>query len=177
MANNHVTVMSPRPPLRLWPGVTALILQWLLWVGAPFAIEEGFIVSVAGGVVLGLVILLWWLFFSRAAWLERIAAIVVMVVSVVLMFRVVHPSVSNGMMGGMLPVFSIPLLCLGLVGWAVVSHRLPGAFRLPVMVAAIVAAGAMMTLLRTDGISSSGSQLHWRSEEHRPSGPRLALDA
>ena len=162
MAINHITVTSPRPSLRLWPGVTALIIQWLLWVGAPFAIDEGFIVSVAGGVVLGLVVLVWWLFFSRASWFERIVAIVVMVVSVVVMFRVVHPSVSNGMMGGMLPVFSIPLLCLGLVGWAVISHRLPGALRLPAMVAAIVIASGMMTLLRTDGISSSGSQLHWR---------------
>jgi outer membrane protein assembly factor BamB len=78
------------------------------------------------------------------------------------MFRFVHPSVSNGMMGGMLPVFSIPLLCLGLVGWAAISHTLPGRLRLPAMVAAIVLASAAMTLLRTDGISSSGSQLHWR---------------
>jgi len=162
MAINHVRVMSPRPPLRLWPGVTALVIQWLLWIAAPLVLDEGFIVSVAGGIVFGLVILLWWLFFSRAAWFERIAAIVVMVVSVFLMFRVVHPSVSNGMMGGMLPVFSIPLLCLGLVGWAAISHRLPGVLRLPTMVAAIVLACGAMTLVRTDGISSSGSELHWR---------------
>jgi outer membrane protein assembly factor BamB len=162
MTTNHVTVMSPRPPLRLWPGVTALVLQWLLWIGALFVLEEGFLLSVAGGVVLGLVILLWWLFFSRADWFERIGAIVVMVASVFLMFRVVHPSVSNGMMGGMLPVFSIPLLCLGLVGWAVISHRLPGALRFPAMVAALVLASGAMTLVRTDGISSAGSELRWR---------------
>ncbi len=112
--------------------------------------------------MLGLVILLWWLFFSRAAWFERIGAIVVMVASVFLMFRVVHPSVSNGMMGGMLPVFSIPLLCLGLVGWAAISHRLPGALRFPALVVALALALAAMTLVRTDGISSAGSQLHWR---------------
>jgi len=162
MAINDVRVMSPRPPLRLWPGVTALVIQWLLWIAPPLVLDDAFIVSVAGSVVLGLIILLWWLFFSRAAWFERIAAIVVMVVSVFLMFSVVHPSVSNGMMGGMLPVFSIPLLCLGLVGWAAISHTLPGRLRLPAMVAAIVLASAAMTLVRTDGISSSGSQLHWR---------------
>jgi outer membrane protein assembly factor BamB len=162
MTTNHVTVMSPRPPLRLWPGVIALVLQWLLWIGALLVFDEGFLLSVAGGVVLGLVILLWWLFFSRADWFERIGAIVVMVASVFLMFRVVHPSVSNGMMGGMLPVFSIPLLCLGLVGWAAVSHRLPGTLRFPAMVAALVLASGAMTLVRTDGISSAGSQLHWR---------------
>jgi len=162
MATNHVTVMTPRPPLRLWPGVTALALQWLLWIGAPLVLDEGFLLSVAGGVVLGLVILLWWLFFSRAVWFERIGAIVVMVASVFLMFRIVHPSVSNGMMGGMLPVFSIPLLCLGLVGWASISHRLPGVLRFPAMVAALLLASGAMTLVRTDGISSAGSELHWR---------------
>ena len=162
MATNHAAIVTPRPPLRLWPGVTALVLQWLLWIGALLVLDEGFLLSVAGGVVLGLVILLWWLFFSRADWLERIGAIVVMVASVFLMFRVVHPSVSNGMMGGMLPVFSIPLLCLGLVGWAAISHRLPGALRFPAMVAALVLASSAMTLVRTDGISSAGSELHWR---------------
>jgi len=162
MATNHAAIMTPRPPLRLWPGVTALLLQWVLWIGAVLVLDEGFLLSVAGGVVLGLVILLWWLFFSRADWFERIGAIVVMVASVFLMFRVVHPSVSNGMMGGMLPVFSIPLLCLGLVGWAAISHRLPGVLRFPAMVAALVLASGAMTLVRTDGISSAGSELHWR---------------
>jgi hypothetical protein len=79
MATNHAAIMTPRPPLRLWPGVTALVLQWLLWIGALFVLDEGFLLSVLGGVVLGLVILLWWLFFSRADWVERIGAIVVMV--------------------------------------------------------------------------------------------------
>jgi len=153
--------MILRPTLRLWPGVTAVALQCLLWL-APFVVPDGFIYAVLGGTALALVVLVWWLFFSRAAWFERIAAVVVMVVSVFLMFRVVHPSVSNGMMGGMLPVFSIPLLCLGLVGWAAISHRLPGVLRLPAMVAAIVLACGAMTLVRTDGISSSGSELHWR---------------
>ena len=162
MVSNHVSVMIPRPSLRLWPGVTALVIQWLLWTVPPLFVDDAFIVAVGGGMVLGLVILIWWLFFSHAAWLERITAVVVMVTSVFLMFRFVHPSVSNGMMGAMLPVFSVPLLCLALVGWPAISHSLPGVLRLPAMVVAIVSASAAMTLVRTDGISSSGSQLHWR---------------
>jgi outer membrane protein assembly factor BamB len=153
--------MIPRPPLRLWPGVTAVALQCLLWL-APLVVPDGFIYAVLGGTGLGLVVFVWWLFFSRAAWFERIGAVVVMVLTVVAMFGVVHPSVSNGMMGGMLPVFSIPLLCLGLVGWASVSHQLPGAMRLPALVVAIVLAGSVMGLVRTDGITGSGSQLQWR---------------
>jgi outer membrane protein assembly factor BamB len=161
MATNHATVMSPHPPLRLWPGVAAVAVQVLLWT-ASFFIEDGFIYAVLGGTALALVVLVWWLFFSRASWLERIGALVVMVAAVLAMFRVVHPSVSNGMMGGMLPIFSIPLLCLGLVAWATVSHRLPGTRRFPVLVAALVLAAGVMSLVRTDGITSSGSQLQWR---------------
>ena len=161
MTINHVTVMSPRPPLRLWPGVAAVAVQVLLWT-ASFFIEDGFIYAVIGGTTLALVVLVWWLFFSRASWFERIGALVVMVAAVLAMFRVVHPSVSNGMMGGMLPIFSIPLLCLGLVAWATVSHRLPGTLRFPVLVAALVLAVGVMTLVRTDGIMGSGSQLQWR---------------
>jgi outer membrane protein assembly factor BamB len=141
--------------------VAAVALQALLWL-APLFVNDGFIYSVLGGTALAVVVLVWWLCFSRAAWLERIAAVVVMAASVFVMFRFVHPSVSNGMMGGMLPVFSLPLLCLGLVAWASISHRLPGALRVPVLVVAIVLANAAMTLIRTDGISSSGSDLHWR---------------
>ena len=161
MTSEHSRVTIPRPSLRLWPGVTAVALQCLLWL-APLFVSDGFIYAVIGGSALALVVLVWWLFFSRAAWLERIGALVVMVLTVVAMFRVVHPSVSNGMMGGMLPVFSIPLLCLGLVAWAVVSHKLPGAMRFPALVVAIVLAGGVMGLVRTDGITGSGSQLQWR---------------
>ena len=161
MATNHVTVMSARPPLRLWPGVAAVAVQVLLWT-ASFFIEDGFIYAVLGGTTLALVVLVWWLFFSRASWFERVGALVVMVAAVLAMFRVVHPSVSNGMMGGMLPIFSIPLLCLGLVAWATLSHRLPGTLRFPVLVAALVLAAGVMTLVRTDGITGSRSQLQWR---------------
>jgi outer membrane protein assembly factor BamB len=161
MTIDHVPVIRLREPLRVWPGVAAVAVQVLLWSALLF-VEEAFIYAVLGGTALALVVLVWWLFFSRASWFERIGALVVMVATVLAMFRVVHPSVSNGMMGGMLPVFSIPLLCLGLVAWAVVSHKLPGTLRIPALVAALVLAGGVMTLVRTDGITSNGSQLQWR---------------
>jgi outer membrane protein assembly factor BamB len=162
MAITHARITSERPPLRLWPGVTAVILQWILWFVAPLVVDGGFIYSVMGGAVLALLVLLWWLFFSRAQWLERIVAIVVMVAAVLGMFLVVHPSISNGMMGGMLPIFSIPLLCAGLVGWAAISHRIPGRLRIPMMTATLVLAAGVMGLLRTDGIRNNNSDLRWR---------------
>ena len=57
---------------------------------------------------------MWWLFFSRAPWAERLYAIALMVIAVVVTKRVVHPSIAGGMMGFMLPIFSIPPLSLAL---------------------------------------------------------------
>jgi outer membrane protein assembly factor BamB len=162
MATHHATVMNPRPPLRLWPGVAAVTLQMALWIFAPLVVDGGFLYSVMGGAALGLVILVWWLFFSRAVWFERIGALVVMAAVVFVNLRIVHPSISNGMMGAMLPIFSVPLLCLGLVGWASISHRLPGRLRLPALSAALFLAGAVMLLLRTDGIRNNMMDLRWR---------------
>jgi outer membrane protein assembly factor BamB len=162
MAITHDRITRERPPLRLWPGVTAVLLLWLLWLVAPLVVEGGFFYSVMGGVLFGLVVLVWWLFFSRAQWLERIVAIVVMVGAVFGMFGVVHPSISNGMMGGMLPIFSIPLLCAGLVGWAAISHRVRGPLRIPSMVAVLVLAAGVMAFLRTDGIRNNNADLRWR---------------
>src|SRR4029434_9876452 len=68
-------------------------------------------------------ILVWWVFFSRAPWIDRIGAILLMVLAVFLTLRIVDQSIANGMMGMMLPVFSIPALCLALVASVVVGSR------------------------------------------------------
>jgi hypothetical protein len=63
--------------------VLAVVLQWLVMFGLPIVVPEQGGIAVIGGVVGGLAVVLWWLFFSRAAWLERLGAIVVMVVAIV----------------------------------------------------------------------------------------------
>ena len=108
MTTAQASAPIQRSTLRLWPGVAAVALQCLLWIIDPLIIDWDMMVAVFGGVLLGVVVLVWWLFFSRAPWLERIGAIVLMVVAIVGTYRVVHPSISNGMMGAMLPVFSFP---------------------------------------------------------------------
>lgn len=115
---------APRKPLRLWPGVLAVVVQWLVMFGLPiFAPEEGG-TAIIGRIVGALAVVLWWLFFSRAAWLERLGAIVLMVVAVAATSRLVHESIANGMMGFMLFLYAAPILSLGLVAWA--SARLDG---------------------------------------------------
>jgi outer membrane protein assembly factor BamB len=154
---------TPRKPLRVWPGVAAATLQWIGWVVVPAVVPPWAIYGMLAAFVLGVVILVWWLFFSRAPWSERLGAIVVMVIAVALTSLVVHPSISNGMMGMMLYVYSIPVLSLGLVVWAVVSRGFSTGLRRASMVAAIAIACGTLTLIRTDGISGEGdSDIEWR---------------
>src|SRR5262245_808646 len=111
------SIPSPesRKPLRLWPGVVLVVLQALVWLIAPVAVAGGMLYTVIAGLVGGLIVLLWWLFFSRAPWTDRLGAVVLMAVALLATSFVVHRSISNGMMGMMLPIFAAPALSLALV--------------------------------------------------------------
>src|SRR5688572_409292 len=98
---NSDQINAPRKPLRLWPGVVAAALQWLGWVGIPALVPEWAGAGIIGAAVFGLVIVVWWLFFSRAPWSERFGAIALMVLGVAATSRLVHESIANGMMGFM----------------------------------------------------------------------------
>jgi outer membrane protein assembly factor BamB len=153
---------STRVPLRLWPGVIAAILIFAVFV-APVVVPDTGVLAVLGGLAGSALVLLWWLFFSRAPWSERIGAIVLMIVAVFATSRVVHPSIAGGMMGMMLPVMGAPVLALALVIWAVATRRRSTGMRRAWMVAAILIACSVFTLLRTGGIMGDGrSDLHWR---------------
>src|SRR5215207_4975471 len=110
-------------PLRLWPGVVAVTLQWLIMFVFPIFAPQFGGAAILGGVAAGLLVLLWWLLFSRAAWVERLGAIVLMVASVAVTKRfLVHPSLENGMMGFMVYLYAIPVMSLALVAWAMTTR-------------------------------------------------------
>jgi len=163
MGADQIDKPTPRNPLRLWPGVAAVVLQWLGWLVVPIAIPESGMIGAIGGVAGGLAILVWWVFFSRAAWLERLGAILMLIGALIATDRRVHPSIANGMMGIMRVLYAIPVLSLALVFWAVATRRLSDGLRRTSMVAAILLACGVFTLLRTGGVSGGGqSELTWR---------------
>jgi outer membrane protein assembly factor BamB len=155
---------ATQKPLRLWPGVLAVVLQWLAWLVLPIVVPEALLYGVLGGVFGGtLAVLVWWLFFSRAPWVERAAAVVLMPAALFATSYIVHPSIANGMMGMMLPMYAIPVLCLALVCGAIAGRRLSSGPRRAVMVAAILLACGVFTLVRTGGMTGDGdSDIHWR---------------
>ena len=81
MTMNHTNELSPRKPLRLWPAVAIAVVQLLVMFGAPVVAPDAEMpIGMLGGVVGALAILVWWLLFSRARWIERVGAIVLMIV-------------------------------------------------------------------------------------------------
>ncbi|KAA0227511.1 hypothetical protein EDS67_16070 [candidate division KSB1 bacterium] len=149
-------------PLRLWPGVVAVALLWLLRYIVPIIIPDAAMFAIFGGLGLGLVVVVWWLFFSRAPWIERLGALVLMVVALAVTKRFVHPSIAGGMQGMLLFVYAVPVLCLALVAGAVVSRGLSTGPRRATIMGAILLACGVFTLIRTAGIIGIGSEFHWR---------------
>src|SRR4029434_8966479 len=88
---------TARKPLRLWPGVVAVVLQWVFWIVVALVFRDAALVAVSVSDDCGLGVVVWWLLFSRAHWAERVGAIVLMVVAVVATKRVVHQSIADGM--------------------------------------------------------------------------------
>lgn len=154
-----------RKPLRLWPGVIAAVLLVLVRFVAPI-VPEAMFFGMIGGLVGALVIVVWWLFFSRAPWSERLGGVAVMAAAVVATPRILHESIATGMMGMMFFLYAIPALSVAFVGWAVASRRLPDAVRRASMVATILLACGAWALVRTGGITGDGdSDFHWRWSE------------
>ena len=148
-----------RTPLRLWPGVVAVVLQWLIWIVVPALVPAIGVYGLLFGMSAALAIVSWWLFFSRAPWLDRVGAIAVMPLAVMATIPVVHTSLATGLMALMM----VPILSLALVGWAAATARLSSGVRRVSMVATMILACATLTLVRTDGVTGDArSTLHWR---------------
>jgi outer membrane protein assembly factor BamB len=126
-------------------------------------VPDTFLIGFMGAVVCAAAILLWWVFFSRAPWVERIGAIVVIVVAFFLTKPFLHKSIAGGMMGMMYPIYALPpVIAPVLVAWAALTRGFSDGVRRVTMVAAIFLACGVWLLFRTDGIIGSGSQLTWR---------------
>jgi outer membrane protein assembly factor BamB len=150
-------------PYRVWPGACAAVLLALFWFVVPILMPDAMLLGVIGAFVCVLAILLWWLFFSRAAWTERVGAIVLMPIAVFATSRLVHVSIATGAMGMLFFILAIPILSLAFVAWAVATRRLSSGLRRASMVLTILLACGAFTLLRTGGISGGGgADLHWR---------------
>ncbi len=153
----------PRKPFRLWPGAILVALQWLAWFVVPAVFPGAAPFGLLVGALCGLAIILWWLFFSRAPWLERIGALVLIVIALIGTKRIVHESIAGGGMGMLLYILAIPVMSLALVAWAVVTRRFSTVPRRAAFVVAILLACGVFTIIRTGGLTAEfDNDIHWR---------------
>jgi outer membrane protein assembly factor BamB len=148
----------------LWPGVVAAVVIVVFRIVVPAFIPDAGILGMIAALAGTLAIVIWWLFFSRASWSERIGAIVTMIVAALATWPLLHRSITNGMMGMMFPIYAVPVL-LGpaFVASVVMTQRSSTLVRRASMTVAAFLACAAWTLIRTDGLhGSSGAQLAWR---------------
>lgn len=159
----HPTPDTPRKPLRLWPGVAAAILLALAWFVIPLFRSDAMLYGMLGGFIGIVAIVIWWVFFSRARWFERLGALVLIVLALFLTSRLIHVSIRTGAMGFLFPVFAVPVVSLAFVAWAVATRRLSDGLRRMTLVATILLACGVFTLIRTGGFTGDFEHdLHWR---------------
>src|SRR5688572_17201631 len=157
MPNSNSSIATK--PLRLWPGIVGAVLlvlfRSILPAVAPGAEIFGMsmaLLGTLGGLIFSLLILVWWFFFSRVSWTDRLISLVVIAVAMVVTRPLTDISIQNGFMNRMF-YFSVPLtISLALVLWAIASRRLSQGSRRVAMVVAILAGGAIWTAVRTDGV-------------------------
>ena len=141
IANAQTGEPTLQKPLRLWPGVVIVVLQWLARFGIPIVVPDGALFGVMGGIFGGLAIVVWWAFFSRAPRSERWGAVVLMIIALVVTPRIIiHESIATAGMGITFFVYATPVLSLALIVWAVASRRLSDRPRRAAMVATILLA-------------------------------------
>ncbi len=169
--------MQPHPDrvmeqsrVRVWPGVALAVLLVMLRLVMPAVAPDAAIlgvpvpmIGILGGAICAVAIVIWWLFFSRVRWTDRLLILAVSAAAFGAVWLVVDRSVSNGMMGMMYVVFALPLAAIGLAAGAAAARNATGGRRRIIVPAAVLIACSLMAVVRTGGISGDGiSDLHWR---------------
>jgi outer membrane protein assembly factor BamB len=141
----------PQKPLRLWPGIVAVVLQLVFRFGVKAAVPgiAGFGYAVMGSLALALVIVVWWAFFSRARRWERFGGLGLIFAALGVTWLLKHSS----MWLPWLFAYAIPTLCVAFVAWAVVTSRMSNRVRHATMVATILIACFGWLVVRQDGIN------------------------
>jgi hypothetical protein len=153
--------MTPANPLRVWPGIVAVALQWLARFGIKALIPgiKGFGRGMMVSFVFTIALIVWWAFFSRASRKERFGglALIVAALGATWLFR--HDSMWLPWLLG----YAIPFLSLAFVIWAVATRRLPDRVRHATMVATILIASGAWLFVRQNGINGDHqADFGWR---------------
>jgi outer membrane protein assembly factor BamB len=163
--NNNTKSFDPtqKRSIRLLPGILLAVLLILGRYGTPIVVPEIGIFGMLSGVFFGLGIMIWWAFFSRASSVERWGATTLMIISLPLTSLFLDESLATAGQGYMFYIYALPLLCLVLVGWAIVAHHFARNIRYLTLVLTILLTCGVWLLYRIDGITGDfNPEFAWR---------------
>jgi len=152
--------------LRLKAGIILAVLTILIRFGLPSILPGAAAVGVLGGLLGGLLIIIWWAFFSGANRAERWGAVVLIIGAMLVTSQFMDPSITTGMRGMMFPAYALPVLATAFVLWAVATRRLTNQLRWVLMIVTVILFSGMWTLIRSEGITGhSMAKFAWRWTE------------
>jgi outer membrane protein assembly factor BamB len=152
--------MAKDMKLRTWPGIVAgsiIVVGFLVQTLVPAVAGYGLIGALVGALAVGV----WWLFFSRARWYERLGAVALLIVAWFATLPFLHASIIGGAMGG-LPFLAFTLLAAALGIWAWTTRNLSDGVRRLSIIPIVLVACAFCTLIRTAGVGPGVFEFHWR---------------
>jgi outer membrane protein assembly factor BamB len=148
------SVAAPQP--RLWPAVVIVILEWLV-ITVPGWIVPGTMIHFQGmflgPMVATAALVLWWLFFSRVPWFDRLFGLFAGAVLGAGAWCAYHPSF--GIYG--LIMYALPAVTLGWVLWMVGTPFVPWPIRRAGLVVMFLLVWGCFALFRFQGVDGNFS--------------------
>ncbi len=144
--------------------MVAIVLLFVSRFGVKLVVPGfvGFRNAMLGSFACAAAVIVWWVFLSRARWFERLGAIVLMVLALLGTKSVAHESMGPLWLVG----YALPFLLLAFVAWAVATRGLDDRLRRVTMVATILFACGVWTLVRTEGVTGDHvGEFAWRWTE------------
>ena len=151
-----------RKPLRVWPVITIAVAYAAMTI-ASFFVDMELPAGLLGGVVSALLILIWWLTFSRSRWQERLGALSLIAATVVLVRLTAHQSIYGAAQLMMSYILGLMFACFALAAWALVADRFSGKARWAALVTALLLIGWLpVATIRTEGVKGGSFVMHPR---------------
>ena len=141
------------PQLRLWPALLLVLVQWPLLI-APIYLVPGtmtqFLAMFWGPMVVATLFVLWWLFASRAPWLDRIVVLGAFAAFAVATYFLAHESFRMGLI-----LYGLPLVTTLWAVWLAVSSALSWPTRRVGLLAVLLLGWGACTLVRFNGTNGA----------------------
>ncbi len=161
--NTYNSQAAPARTLRLWPGVVIVILLWASSLVPGWIIPgtmEHMMIMMFGGMAMQVAFLVWWLFFTRVSWADRLGILGVAIAMGLVAYLLSDKSYQN-----MFFLMFVPTMVMTVaVGWLFLSQKMSWPTRRVGLLLAIMATFAFYTTIRlegTDGYFAQEMSFRW----------------